>query len=365
MSAEQAPVLKDWFDEERFRRMARELSKIQRGFDAKRFMTLARPGLSELTLLQRMRRMSECFRATLPEDYRKSLRVLRELAPRIQHGFVTLVLPDFVACYGLDDFDASMDALKFFTTFGSSEFAIRHFLRRDLERTLAIMVSWSREENEHVRRLASEGSRPRLPWSFRLDALIADPAPTLPILKNLKADPSLYVRKSVANHLNDITKDHADWMMDRLEEWDREDRHTAWIAKRALRTLIKAGNPRALGLIGAGEKAEACLRHFRLAPRRITLGGALTMSLQIESTATVPQRLVIDYVVHYVKKSGSTSPKVFKWKELTLPAGGSVTLTRTQSIRNFTTRLHYPGQHRVDVVANGQLLGSATFVLAV
>src|SRR5215207_112134 len=157
MSAAQAPALKDTFDANRFRLIARELSKIHRGFDAKRFMALATPGLGELTLLQRMRRMTECLRATLPAEYRKSLRVLRELAPRISEGLVTLVLPDFVGRYGLDDFDSSMNALKFFTTFGSSEFAIREFLRRDLARTLAVMETWSRDENEHARRLASEG----------------------------------------------------------------------------------------------------------------------------------------------------------------------------------------------------------------
>ncbi len=129
--------------------------------------------------------------------------------------------------YGHDDFEASMEALKFFTRFGSSEFAVREFLKRDLPRTLAVMEVWSRDGDEHVRRLACEGCRPRLPWSFQLGALIADPAPVVPILENLKADPSLYVRKSVANHLNDITKKHPDWVMDRLTDWPLENSPTA------------------------------------------------------------------------------------------------------------------------------------------
>ena len=137
-----------------------------------------------------------------------ALAILERLAPRLDHRFVSLILPDYVALYGLDDPARSLDALRFFTTFGSAEFAIRPFLRRDLTGTLATMERWARDEDEHVRRLASEGSRPRLPWSFRLDALVADPSPTAPILDALNADPSLYVRKSVANHLNDITKDH-------------------------------------------------------------------------------------------------------------------------------------------------------------
>ncbi len=364
MSADQAPALKEWFNAQRFREIAAELGELYARFDQKRFMGLALPDLDSLTLLQRLRRMTECFRETLPADYRQALRILEKLAPRIQHGFVTLVLPDFVACYGLEDFDASMQALKFFTTFGSSEFAIRHFLRRDLRRTLAVMEKWSRDKNEHTRRLASEGSRPRLPWSFRLDALIADPTPVVPILENLKADPSLYVRKSVANHLNDISKDHPAWVMDRLQSWPLDEAHTRWIAKRALRTLIKAGNRRALHLMGAGGLPEVRASNFEVAPRKVILGGRVTLSVEIESTAAQPQRLVIDYVVHYVKKSGGTSAKVFKWKEVVLGAGATISLSRSQSIRNFTTRVHYPGRHRVELIVNGERLAESSFLLS-
>jgi 3-methyladenine DNA glycosylase AlkC len=308
--------------------------------------------------------MTECFRATLPGDFRKALRILEKLAPRITSGFVTLVLPDFVACYGLEDFDASMEALEYFTSFGSSEFAIRHFLRRDLQRTLGVMEKWSRDKSEHTRRLASEGCRPRLPWSFRLDALIADPTPVVPILENLNADPSLYVRKSVANHLNDITKDHPAWVMDRLESWPLDEPHTRWIAKRALRTLIKAGDRRALHIMGAGGKAEVRTPKFAVAPREVTLGGQITLSANIESVSRQSQRLVIDYVVHYVKKSGGTSLKVFKWKETVLGPGAVLSLSRSQSIRNFTTRVHYPGRHRVELMINGDRMAESSFVLS-
>ena len=133
--------------------------------------------------------------------------MLRALAPRINNRFVTLVLPEYVARYGLDDFEASMQALRDFTVYGSSEFGVRPFLRQDLARGMRFMLDWSSDGDEHVRRLASEGSRPRLPWSFRLEALVADPGPTRALLDNLRADDSLYVRKSVANHLNDIAKD--------------------------------------------------------------------------------------------------------------------------------------------------------------
>lgn len=358
-----APALKDWFDEARFRRTGQEMQTVLPAFKQKAYLAQALPGLDDLSLMQRLRRMTESLHAGLPGSYRQSLDALRQLAPRIDHNFVTLVLPDYVGLYGLDDFDASMAALKEFTVYGSSEFAVREFLKRDLTRTLKVMKKWSVDEHEAVRRLASEGSRPRLPWSFRLEELVKDPSPTLPILENLKADSSLYVRKSVANHLNDIAKDHPEWMMDRLAEWPRGEVHTAWIAKRALRTLIKQGDARALGLVGAGEPPEVEVQSFTLNPRKLELGQHLTLELQFKSAAKRAQRLVVDYVIHYVKKSGGIAEKVFKWKELELAPGGAVTLTRRQQIKDFTTRVHYPGKHVVEVAVNGQRLAKGAFVL--
>jgi 3-methyladenine DNA glycosylase AlkC len=360
---EPAPALKEIFNPARFRHIATELSALHPKFDAKKFLALALAGLADLTLMQRLRRMTESLHATLPADFRKALALLRKLAPRINKGFVTLVLPDFVGLYGLDDFPASLDALKFFTPFGSSEFAIREFLRRDPARTLAILETWSRDADEHVRRLASEGSRPRLPWSFKLHALIADPTLAWPILETLRADPSLYVRKSVANHLNDISKDHPTWLLDRLEAWPRDNPATLWIIKRALRTLIKKGDRRALAIIGAGAEPEVVIHDLTVRPQKLKLGDRLTLSFRLESQSPKPQCLVIDYLIHYVKKSGATSAKVFKLKELTLAPRESVTLTRSQEIRDFTTRLHHPGRHAIEIAINGTRLATDSFDL--
>ena len=357
------PALKEIFDVARIHHFADALHAIYPAFQREAFLAQTLSGLDGLSLMQRLRRVTECIHAQMPPDYRQTLAILRDFAPHINHSFASMVLPDYVGLYGRHDFDVSMDAFKFFTTFGSSEFAVREFLRLDLPRALATMEAWSRDENEHVRRLASEGSRPRLPWSFRLDALVRDPSPTAPILDNLKQDSSLYVRKSVANHLNDITKDHPDWVMDRLTQWPLDHTYTAWIAKRALRTLIKQGNSRALALIGAGERAQVELQAFTVEPQSITLGETVTLHVQLKSTATTAQRLVVDYTIHYVKKSGGSSPKVFKFKEFTLGAGESITLTRKQSIRNFTTRIHYPGRHEVEIMVNGEQMAQGYFEL--
>lgn len=359
----EASALKEMFNEVRYRKMACDVAAVFPKFDQRNFLRLTLPGLKPLALLQRLRRATEALRATLPQDYAAALKVLHDVAPRWGEGFTALVLPDFVGLYGRDDFARSLDALKFFTQFGSSEFAIREFLRLDLTRTLRVMTKWSRDENEHVRRLASEGCRPRLPWSFKLRELIVDPSPVAPILENLRADPSLYVRKSVANHLNDITKDHPAWVLDRIGGWDLENKHTAWIAKRALRTLIKKGNRCALGVIGAGDRAQIRLDAFTVSPARIALGDELTISCQLTSTTREPQKLVVDYAIHYVKQSGAGSAKVFKWKELPLAPGETLILTKRQRIRDFTTRKHHAGRHAVDLMVNGERFAEAMFDL--
>jgi 3-methyladenine DNA glycosylase AlkC len=337
------------------------MTAVYPAFDAKAFLKLANTGLAELSVMQRMARVSECLHAVLPLGYEASLEVLRALAPRLNSGFVSMCLPHYVATYGAERFELSMDALKYFTAFGSSEFAIRHFLRRDIERTLKLMYDWSLDDNEHVRRLASEGTRPRLPWSFRLEQIQADPRLAADILDNLKADSSLYVRKSVANHLNDITKDHPDWVLDLIEGWSLDNKHTAWIARHALRSLIKQGNQRALAIIGAGGKPEVEIMDVQVNPPVIGLGEKITLSFAVKSTVAASQRLVIDYAIDYVKANGSTSAKVFKLKALTLPGQSTEHLSRGQHIKELTTRRHYAGKHAVHVLVNGERLASTAF----
>ncbi|MEL1086554.1 DNA alkylation repair protein [Pseudomonas sp. OB66] len=356
-----APALKEIFNAERLQHIADEMSAVYPAFKARTFLKHAQDGLAELSVMQRMARVSESLHAVLPLDYEDSLHVLRELAPRLNSGFVSMCLPHYVASYGAHAFDTSMDALKYFTTFGSSEFAIRYFLRSDLERSLERMHEWTREENHHVRRLASEGSRPRLPWSFRLEAVQADPRLAAGILDQLKADESFYVRKSVANHLNDVTKVHPEWVLDTIEGWSLENKHTAWIAKHALRSLIKQGDVRALTVIGAGAKAEVELLDVRVEPAVVRLGEAITLSFTVKSMVAHEQRLVIDYAIEYVKANGGVSRKVFKLKTLALAGFGTDVVRRNQVIKDFTTRKHFAGRHGVQVMVNGEVLGSAAF----
>ncbi|WP_241172665.1 DNA alkylation repair protein [Burkholderia gladioli] len=360
-------LLKDSMGERQFRSLLSTLKLIERSFDTRRFLAVALDGLDELSLMARVRRASLAIEAgaqALPGGYDTVLTLLAEAAPHLGGGFLSLVAPDYVGQFGRHDFDRSMAALAFFTRFGSSEFAVREFLRDDPRRALATLRDWSRHEDQAVRRLASEGSRPRLPWSFRLREIEADPALAAPILDTLRADPSDYVRRSVANHLNDVTKLHPDWVLERAASWGGDDAGTRWIVRHALRTLVKRGDARALALLGASGAARIEAVPFAVTPARIELGETVTLAAELVSTAPHAQRLVVDYRIGYVKKNGSTAHKVFKLRELTLAPGQRIDIVRSQRIRDFTTRTHYAGRHGVELIVNGAVVAQAHFDLA-
>ncbi|WP_244132648.1 DNA alkylation repair protein [Burkholderia gladioli] len=360
-------LLKDSMGERQFRSLLSTLKLIERSFDTRRFLAVALDGLDELSLMARVRRASLAIEAgaqALPGGYDTVLTLLAEAAPHLGGGFLAMVAPDYVGQFGRHDFDRSMAALAFFTRFGTSELAVREFLRDDPRRALATLRDWSRHEDQAVRRLASEGSRPRLPWSFRLREIEADPALAAPILDNLRADPSDYVRRSVANHLNDVTKLHPDWVLERAAAWGGADAGTRWIVRHALRTLVKRGDARALALLGASGAARIEAVPFAVTPARIELGETVTLAAELVSTAQDVQRLVVDYRIGYVKKNGSTAHKVFKLRELTLAPGQRIDIVRSQRIRDFTTRTHYAGRHGVELIVNGAVVAQAHFDLA-
>jgi 3-methyladenine DNA glycosylase AlkC len=358
-----AEPLKEMFNRAYFERLAKEVEVAMPNMKRAALVKDLLNGNEGRELNARMRHASMTLRTHLPTDFRRAVKVLKDLAPRMPKGYTALLYPDFVGQYGHDDPGFSLDALKYFTSFGSSEFAVREFFRRDVKGTLKVMRTWAEDENEHVRRLASEGSRPRLPWSFRLDAVLKDPKLTTPILERLKADDSLYVRKSVANHLNDFSKDHPMYMVDVLRSWDLKHPHTAWIAKHASRTLIKAGDPAALALFAFDSKVKVRVDELVLSPKRLKLGDTLELNFTVVSEAARAQQLVIDYAIHYRKANGAASRKVFKLKEVELGAKASLSITKRQRIVDFSTRKHYPGEHVVEVLVNGITKARASFHL--
>jgi hypothetical protein len=215
-----------------------------------------------------------------------------------------------------------------------------------------------------VRRLVSEGTRPRLPWGMRLRAFQRDPGPTLALLEKLKDDASLYVRRSVANHLNDIGKDHPDLLNETAVRWMQDaGEPRAWIVRHALRSSIKRGDPKALALLGYGATAQVRIDNVRIRPKRAAIGDKVVVAYDIVSTARRSQTLLIDFRVQYVKANGKTSPKVFKGRRLELGPGEIRACTHAIALIQRTTRTHYPGRHRVDAFINGIAYPLGTFEL--
>lgn len=316
-------------------------------------------------LKERIRHTTLVIGELLPLDYREALAILRRIAPALdEYGFEKAVFPDFVEVYGLQDWEVSLPALEQFTQQMSAEFAVRPFIIQDQPRMMAQMLAWADHESEHVRRLASEGCRPRLPWAMALPALKADPSPILPILERLKCDDSETVRRSVANNLNDIAKDNPQVVVDTLARWQAEDGQAVqWITQHALRTLVKQGHPGALDLLGFGAKPEVIVKDLTVTPESVALGESITFSFALESCGTAAQNLVIDFVLSLMRANGKSSQKVFKLTKRTLAPGETVQISKKFTFAQITTRKYYPGDHAVAIQINGAVLAERHFLL--
>lgn len=327
-------------------------------FPEERFVRLVTgDGWESLELKARMRRITTSLGEVLPSGFPEALDVLIAVHERCS-GFPYLFFPDFIEVYGAADWERSMNALEKFTTQSSAEFAIRPFILRDPERTIARMTKWAEHKNEHVRRLASEGCRPRLPWAPALPMLKRDPRPILPILETLKADPSLYVRKSVANNLNDIAKDNPDIVKTIAGRWLGHHPHTDWIVRRGCRSLVGAADAEALALFGyEGTAAAAAVAAAELEawqPEAV-VGGASTFryKLRLKDGEGGPQKLRLELAVDYVKANGKASTKRFLLGDKRLAPGAGVQGEKKLSWADLSTRKHYPGLHRLSLLVNG------------
>lgn len=322
---------------------------------------------NDRALKDRMRHVTVALHEHLPADYRSALQILLEALPNLpEGGFISMVPSDYVEVYGLDDPEASIPALEQFTQPASAEFAVRPFIDKYPERMMAQMLAWADHDQAAVRRLASEGCRPRLPWGIRLHRLVEDPSPILPILEKLKHDDSESVRRSVANNLNDISKDNPDLVLDRLGRWNAaegDDKEIRWITQHALRTLLKSGDKQALELLGYPAEPQLIVHDVRVEPATLPIGAKVTLSFEIESTGDSSQNLMIDYLVYHLRANGQQTPKVFKLKKVSLGPGQIVKVERAHSFRPVTTRKYYPGPHAIRPQINGQMFERVDFEL--
>lgn len=321
-----------------------------------------------LELKARMRRITTNLGKYLPPNYEQALGILDKTIANYSIGVVDsglLYFPDFVEVYGQDDcyWDLSMSALERYTKYSTAEFAVRPFIIRNEVRMMAQMASWAEHDNEHVRRLASEGCRPALPWGQALTSFKKDPLPVIRILEKLKADPSQYVRKSVANNINDISKTHPDLIVELVQDWYGENEYTNWIVKHGCRTLLKKGNKAVLDIFGFADTDCVNVNNFTLEAMSVSVGESITFSFLIE--AIKETKIRIEYAIDYVKANGKCSRKIFKISELSLEKNERKSYSKVHSLANTSSRKHYPGIYSITIIVNGVERGTLNFEVSV
>ncbi|MEO7854949.1 MAG: DNA alkylation repair protein [Rubrivivax sp.] len=361
------------------RATARHLKRVWPMFNATGFERQAGQGLEALEFKARAMHLASALEATLPDDFAHAADILEASLGQAGAGdqladlrtgdaglagWVMWPLGEFVVRRGMVSPQRALKVLHATTQRHTAEWALRPFIVQHPQLTFATLQQWTQDPSAHVRRLVSEGSRPRLPWGLQLKSLIADPSPTRPLLLALQDDRSEYVRRSVANHLNDIAKDHPDlvlaWLKEHLPEASPERRA---LLRHACRSLVKQGDAAVLRAWGLGRPLSGTAT-LGLTPKRVRIGQELQLNLVLASTSARAQTLLIDYVVHHVKANGSRSPKVFKAWKLELAAHERRELSKRHSLREITTRRYHPGRHGVQLQINGVEQARADFDLS-
>ncbi len=355
-----AEQLKNTYSDDYIERLAKTIKRFNPDFTEHKFIKdVLENGWSDLELKQRMARISESIHGNLSCSYKESIEVLNESAAIFTNGF-GFFFPDYIEKYGMDDWNTSMKGLEVQTIYSTSEFAIRPFIVKDQSKAMKQMTKWSKSKNEHVRRLASEGCRPRLPWSFSLKELVKNPAPIIPILENLISDDSLYVRKSVANNLNDISKDHPDLALKLALKWYKTgNEHSKWIVKHGMRTLLKAGNAKALKIFGYKGKEIFKDISFEVLTPLVLHNDKLKTHINFSLKRKAIVR--IEYAIHFLRKKGDWGKKVFKFSEKEIAKGEHI-IEREHHFKTMTTRAYNEGVHGFEVILNGQSFGIKPFV---
>lgn len=397
LTAVMAEPLKNHFGPEMVHRAAASLVAAFPAFDAHGFARRALDGFEELELTPRARQIAAAMAEFLPADRARAVEILiASLGPELENcdpadavapdddsggeanpmaGFFYMPHGYFLADHaggeggavagGGELFELILRANYEITKRFTSEFSIRTPLRDHPEPTLAVLRTWATDPNVHVRRLVSEGTRTRLPWSFRLPEFQRDPAPVVELLELLKDDPVEYVRRSVANNLNDIAKDHPEVVVETARRWWADgDVNRRRLVRHALRTLIKAGDPDALDVLGYGANSPARVADVSIEPESVEIGGKVRVEVTVENPSDSAAGALVDLRVHFVKANGSTGAKVFKGAELNVAAGESGTVRKTISVAQHTTRTHYPGQHVVEALVNGNPVPLGSFTIA-
>lgn len=363
------------FNSEKVTKIANEIFAVHPQFEKKLFITQTLEEFPKLELKQRITHIAAMLQRYLPSDYSKAVTILLKALPAKNDetktdndfgDFIYAPYGEFVARYGRaqNDFEISLNALYEITMRFSAEDAIRYFINEYPEQTFDKLLVWSTDPNYHVRRLTSEGTRPKLPWSQKITTPITKP---LPILDNLFSDKTRYVTRSVANHINDISKIDPVLALSILRTWKRSGKQTDsemhYIIVHSLRTLIKQGYKDALLFLDYSPSADVALTDFRISNTELSIGESLTFSFYL--TAQQDENVIIDYILYFQNKKGQMNgKKVFKLKQLSLRKSQTLHITKKHPFRSgMTTRVLYPGIHKIEIQVNGKKLREKTFLL--
>jgi 3-methyladenine DNA glycosylase AlkC len=364
-----ASPLKDLYSPLFYSRLSDSLAEVLPGFDKQAFTRhIYTPAFDNMELKERMRHTVKTLHTFMPADFKEGFAIIKNLITLLrkkgigEDGLAHMFLPDYIEVYGIDDYATSVDALEFTTQFVSCEFAVRPFLIRYHEPMMAQMLAWSKHQNHKVRRLASEGSRPRLPWAMAVPVLKKDVSQILPILEKLKADPSEYVRRSVANNLNDIAKDFPEVVLAIAARWTGTSKETNAIIKHGSRTLLKQGHTEILAHYGLHTKGIE-LSNFKILTPKIRIGDSTEFTFAVANTNTAEQKIRLEYAIFYPMKNGKFSKKVYKISERIFAPKETSTINRKQKFIPITTRTFYPGLHKVTMIVNGEEKAAGEFEL--
>ena len=367
--SENRKAYKDYFDRQAAKSLGQQIAGVSKNLDQAKFVRFCVQDLKSLEFSDRVKQFSAAMRHVLPSSVPQALSILQRSLPAplpdceaVTDGWLQWPVGQFVADFGAEHFDESFSLMIELTQRFSSEFAVRPFVENQPEATFARLRALVDHESPHVRRWCSEGVRPRLPWGKKLNQLINDPSPILPILEALKDDEELYVRRSVANNLNDLAKDHADLVVQICRKWSKGKTDRSWLIRHSLRSLIKQGDPRALEVVGFAIPDRICVE-CQVENNRVAIGDHLELTIRLTNVSESDQSLMVDYAIEYVRQNSKRSEKVFKWKTLTLSAGDSIRLCKRHSMRQTTVRRLYPGLHRAKIQVNGKRVAEAEFEL--
>ncbi len=360
-----AELLKNHFDEPLVELFATAARATYPDFDRDSFTRRTLTAFPDLELKDRINLLADALREGLPQDYPTAVGHVVEMAPEIRgpSGMEGWPLCSVVERHGVDHPTDSLAAMEQLTQHFSCEFAIRPFLEHHLDQTLAACRRWLTHPEATVRRLPSEGTRPYLPWGPKVKSLIDDPEIGIALITELRHDVDEVVRRSVANHLNDIARNHGDRVAKIAAAWAAEAETDPQMIRHSLRGLVKKGHPGAMAALGFTTKAEVEIAEFSVSPGEICLGETVDLTATVTSTASTAQRLIVDFVIHHVNANGATSPKVFKWTTIELAPAETVTLSKRRKIATASTRRYNAGIHQVDLQIAGQPHAESAFTL--